>query len=184
MFFSQHIKSVFILSLWVSFSLIGGPAFALDIASKEKSHSHKGYYKPGAAISVTYDYDGQTEPGILENITLTFEHHYSSGYISARLLQTDELNIIAHQNLENEKLQAGADLHMPIQISGTKPGQYFISVEMIYENLSGQRSLRVLSLPIHIGDSNRSKTAPTLARKTKFEGSAGLVTFAAQEIIK
>ena len=184
MFFNQHIKSIFILSLWLSFSLMGGAAYALDVASKEQSHSHKGYYKPGAAVSVTYDYDGQTKPGILENITLTLEHHYSRGYISARLLQTDELNIIAHQNLENEKLQAGADLHMPVQISGTKPGQYFISLEVIYENLSGQRSLRVLSLPIHIGDLNRSKTAPPYARKIKSEGSAGLVTFAAREIIK
>lgn len=184
MFFRQHIKSALILSLWVSFSLMGGTASALDIASKEQSHTHKGYYKPGAAVSVTYDYDGQTEPGILENITLTLKHHYSSGYISARLLQTDGLTIIAHQNLENEKLQAGADLRMPIQISGTEPGQYFISLEVIYENLSGQRSLRVLSLPIQIGDSNRSKTAPTSARKSKSEGSAGLVTFAAHEIIK
>jgi hypothetical protein len=184
MFFSQHIKSALILSLWVSFSLMGGTAYALDIASKEQSHSHKGYYKPGAAVSVTYDYDGQTEPGILENITLSLEHHYSSGYISARLLQTDDLDIISHQKLENEKLQAGTDLHMPIQISGTEPGQYFISLEVVYENLSGQRSLRVLSLPIHIGDLNISKTAPPSARKTRSEDSAGLVTFAAHEIIK
>ena len=184
MFFSQHIKSALILIWCISFNLIGGTASALDIASKEQSHSHKGYYKPGAAVSMTYDYDGQTEPGTLENITLSLKHHYSSGYISARLLQTHDLEIITHENLENEKLQAGADLHMPIQMSGTKPGPYFISLEVIYENLSGQRSLRVLSLPIHIGALNRSKTAPRSARKTKSKSSADLVTFAAHEIIQ
>jgi len=148
-----------------------------------KTHSHKGYYKPGAAVALTYDYDGETQPGELENLTLTLQHHYSDGYLSARLLETPDLQITSHGNLENKQLQAEISLSLPIQLSGTNTGEYFISLEVIYENLSGERSLRVLSLPIQIGDSKVSK-GTTAAPRLKSSGTKGLIILEAQEVIR
>lgn len=181
MFLAKLIRSNAILCLLASTAF---SASALDFSKKEQSHSHKGYFKPGAAVALTYDYDGQTELGALENITLTLQHHYSSGYISARPLETHDLNITSYQTLNNEKLQSKENLQLPIQISGTKSGTYFVSLEVIYESLSGQRNLRVLSLPIQIGEPRKAKTATPSTQKSNSISKKGLITFQANEIIK
>jgi len=166
--------------------LLGGlhPAFASGNASKDQSHTHKGYYKPGAAVALSYDYDGETRPGELEHITLNLEHHYNDGYISARLLKTHNLEIMSHQIIESEKLSTGSTLQFPVQLSGTKIGEHFISLEVIHESLSGARSLRVLSLPIQIGSVEKSKSVNAAAAKSTSSNKKGLIILEAQEIIK
>lgn len=159
-------------------------AHSASASSKDHSHLHNGYYKPGAAIALTSDYDGTTQPGELENLTLTLAHHYSGGYMSARLLETPDLHIISHGALENEKLQAGSTLALPIQLSGSQAGEYYISLEVIYESLSGKRSLRVVSLPIHIGHASTSKTTKASSKKLNSSRGKGLVILNAQETIK
>lgn len=159
-------------------------AAALDAATKDHSHSHKGYYKPGAAVELTYDYDGHTQLGELENLTLTLQHYYSDGYISARLLDSSGLEIITSRSLENEKLKAGSNLQLPIQLSGMKSGEYYISLEIIYESLSGKRSLRVLSLPVQIGNVDKAKGANTFSQHAKSITEEGFIIFEAQEIIR
>jgi len=176
-----------VITACLSLTIMLGCSFsaaALDTSGKHKEHAHKGYYKPGAAVALLHDYDGQTGLGELENIMLTLEHHYSAGYISARLLETPELQILAYSQLDNEKLQTGSKLQIPVQVSGTKSGKYYISLEVIYENLSGQRSLRVLSLPIQIGNINTSKGANTEPQKAISNIEKGLVILNAQEVIK
>jgi len=173
------------VSIALSLLLCGAySAAALDVSSKNHSHSHKGYYKPGAAVTLSYDYDGETQLGELENLTLTLNHYYSGGYISARLLETRELQILSHRTLENEKLYAGSSLHLPIQISGTKTGEYFVSLEIIYENLSSERSLRVLSLPVQIGSVSKSKNVRKSPEKSKSDTEKGFIILEAQEVIK
>ena len=159
-------------------------AAALDISGKARSHSHKGHFKPGAAVSLSYDYDGDTQPGEIENMTLTLSHYYNDGYITARLLETPDLEIIPHKILENEKLQSGLNLQFPLQLSGTKTGEHYISLEVIYENLFGEQSLRILSLPIQIGNIDKSKGAATAPESSKLSKEKGFVVFSAQEIIK
>ncbi len=159
---------------------------SLAAPSKDKTHSHEGYYKPGAAVELTYDYDGHTQPGELESLTLTLQHAYSEGYISARLLDTTELHILPYGSLENEKVHAGSALQLPLQLSGIKFGEYFISLEIIYESLSGHRSLRVLSLPVQIGNIEATKTKGANARSqsSKPKTENGLIILNAQEVIK
>lgn len=160
------------------------PAWAANIAAKAQNHVHKGYYKPGAAVSLTYDYAGNTRPGELENITLRLEHSYHDGYISARLLETRDLQIFSSQTLDDETLSAGSNLHLPIQISGTKIGEHFISLEVSHKDLFGNKSLRVLSLPIYIGDHNLSKTNDAPPQTSKPETKTGFVILEAQEVIR
>jgi len=171
----------------ISLSLILGlacSASALDALKKNHNHSYQGYYKPGAAVALTHDYDGETRPGELENITLTLEHYYNDGYISARLLETDNLLIMSSSTLEDEKIDAMSLFQLPIQFSGTKLGEHFISLEVIHKSLSGNHSLRVLSLPIQIGSVDTSKPANTSSEKSISGTEKGLVIFNAQETIK
>ena len=182
--FMRHFK-IINLSLALAFSLGAfQAAAALDSASKEHSHAHKGYFKPGAAVALSYDYDGETQPGELENMTLKLEHFYSDGYISARLLETPDLEIISSQNLNNERLRAGSNFSLPLQLSGTKPGEHFISLEVIHETLDGQHSLRVLSLPIHIGKAANTKSANPPSQKIDSGKEKGLIILNAQEVIR
>ena len=178
MFFNSLIRIGF-----VCLFIVGG-AHSASASSKDHGHLHKGYYKPGAAIALTSDYDGTTQPGELENLTLKLTHHYSSGYISARLLETPDLHIMSHGALENEKIQTGSNLSLPIQFSGSQDGEYYIGLEVIYESLSGNRSLRVVSLPIHIGRASTSKTTKASSKKLKSSRGKGLVILNAQETIK
>lgn len=180
----QHSKIIG-LSLSCAF-LLGAfqSASALDSSSKDHSHSHKGYFKPGAAVALSYDYDGETQPGELENITLKLEHFYRDGYISARFLEVADLKIISSQNLSNERLRAGSNFSLPLQLSGTKPGEYYISLEVIHESLGGQHSLRVLSLPIHIGKRSETKSANSQSQKLDSGKEKGLIILNAQEVIR
>jgi len=157
---------------------------AYSASAAGKHHSHKGYFKPGAAVALTYDYDGITRPGELENLTLKIAHQYSAGYVSARLLETADLQIISHGIIENEKIQDESTLEIPIQLSGNHPGEYFISLEIIYEALSGKRDLRVLSLPVQIGHLNASKNETESSDTSKASPDKGFVILTAQEIIK
>ena len=71
-----------------------------------------------------------------------------------------------------------------MQLSGIKSGEYFISVEVIYESLSGNRSLRVLSLPIQIGNTVASKGEDTASQNSKPGTKNGFIIMKAQEIIR
>lgn len=159
-------------------------ALALDTAGKDHSHSHKGYFKPGAAVALSYDYDGDTRPGELENITLNLEHFYRDGYISARILETPDLKIISSQNLSNERVHAGSNFSLPLQLSGTKQGEHYISLEVIHESLDGQQSLRVLSLPVHIGERSKTKSVNPPSQKLEQGKEKGLIILNAQEVIR
>jgi len=180
----RHFKIIG-LSLSCAFLLAGfQAASALDSSGKDHSHSHKGYFKPGAAVALSYDYDGETQPGELENITLKLEHYYRDGYISARLLESPDLNIISSQMLSNERLRAGSNFSLPLQLSGTAPGEHYISLEVIHESLDGQHSLRVLSLPIHIGERSKTKSANPPSQKLEQGKEKGLIILNAQEVIR
>ncbi len=171
----------------VGLGLILATAFstdALEPSNKGQGHAHKGYFKPGAAVSLHYDYDEKTLPGEIETINFTLEHHYSSGYLSARFIETNSLNIISDNTLENHDLATTPHLSLPVQISGTIEGEHFISLEITYESLVGNRSLRVVSLPIYIGDKATSKNGNTLSQKSNTGDGKGLVILSAHEVIK
>lgn len=183
----------FILIIALSFTLFNfASVFAAETSSKPHKHIHKGYYKPGAAVELSYDYDGQTELGELESLTLTLHHHYSEGFISAVLLEPQGFQLLSYQELEHEAVQGGAAFQLPLQLSGTTPGAFYISLEVTYENAAGERSLRVLSLPIQIGQTGKrgpskgSDIAPSSskAQKAKDKNSGELIVFSAQEVIK
>jgi len=181
MFLSKIIKASIAIGL-----MLGGAysAAALETLGKEHSHAHKGYFKPGAAVELTSDYDGKTQPGELENLTLKLQHYYRDGYISARFIETEGLDIFSYQTLENEKLIDETALLLPIQLSGTQLGEHFISLEITYESLSGDRTMRVLSLPVQIGERQKSKGETTSFQQPKSSHQDGFVIFEATETIR
>jgi len=139
--------------------------------------------KPGAAIAMTHDYDGETAPGEFETITLTLSHMYDSGQLSLEILPTPELQIFSNLPPHSAQLNHGSTLSLPIQITGAKNGTYSVAIEAVYESSEGQQSRRVLSLPVTIGTKPLGKTQPVKPNHTKSEAT-GYIALPATETIR
>ena len=153
--------------------------------SKTAQHHyhHAGYVKPGAAVTLTHDYDGDTAPGEFETVTLTLNHLYVDGYLSVEILPTPKLQIFSNYDLQKLDLQTGSTLNLPVQFSGTEAGHYSIAIETVYESQNGQQSRRVLSLPILIGRQPASKTQPAASKSSK-PALKGVIALPVNEVIR
>lgn len=159
-------------------------AYAAETTQKSEPHIHAGYVKPGAAISLRHDYDGQTHPGELETFTVTLEHIYQVGYLTVQWLETPEVVISSDTNPNQIELSAGSSLTLPLQFSSVKNGRHMIGLDVIYESLAGQQSRRVLSVPVTIGTPATSKSLPAPSAKATPKAAQGLIIMTAEEIIK
>jgi len=144
---------------------------------------HAGYVKPGAAVEMTHDYDGQTAPGEYETVTLTLTHMYEDGYLDVDILPTADLQVFSNIPPKQTQLHYGSSFSLPIQFSGTVIGTYSIAVEAIYNSPDGQQSRRVLSLPITIGAKPAGKTQPAAPKTSKSTGT-GFIALPAVEVIR
>jgi len=143
-----------------------------------------GYVKPGAAVSLEHDYDGQTHKDELETFTLTLQHIYDQGYITARLLNTSGLQVQSDTYSRQISLQPGSSLNLPVQFSAANDGTYYLGVEVVYESLDGNQSLRVLSVPIIVGAQNKQKGSLRVSEKTETVTLEGVIALPAQETIR
>ena len=144
---------------------------------------HMGYIKPGAAIALSHDYDGQTALGEFETITLTLSHIYENGQLTIDILPTEGLEIFSGLSLESVPIETSVDISLPIQFSGLADGTYSIAIETIYESPEGQQSRRVQSVLITIGTKPVGKSQPPLTQIEKTKAT-GLIALPAEEIIR
>ena len=163
----------------------GSIAAAQDKEDNKASHaSHISFVKPGAAVSLDHDYDGYTEVGTLETVTLTVSHLYQSGSLSAKTLPMSGMDIISDTSLQKTQISTGSTLSIYVQFSALKAGSYALAVELIHEDGLGQQSRRTLSVPIQVGklgDQTLSKADKPVERKVKLDG---LIIMPAQENIR
>lgn len=158
-------------------------AYAAESPQKSEAHIHAGYVKPGAAISLRHDYDGQTDAGELETFTVTLDHIYEAGYLTVQWLDTAEVVISADTNPSQIELSAGSSFALPVQFSSVKNGHYMIGLDVIYESLEGQQSRRVLSVPVTIGTTVTNKRVSAPSTKAEPKAVQGLIIMTAKETI-
>ena len=168
--------------------LASTPVFSGSHAAAEThKHTHKEthYVKPGAAVSISHDYDGQTLLGEIETLSLTLTHIYTDGYITAAVLPSPHLQIASPQAPHQASLSAGSTLTIEVQFAAIEPGTHNLSVEINYADHSGHSSRRVVSVPIYVGQTPRSKTQilaqPNQALSVK---SNGVIAMPAIETIR
>lgn len=153
--------------------------------SKPQAAHHKGYVKPGAAVELLHDYDGQTRIGELETVTLSLSHIYTGGKIHAALIAPEGLTLTQTRAEIHVDLYDAAPLTLPVQFSSSQAGQYNLGVEVVYESPEGEQTRRVLALPILIGDAAASaKTQPNVAAQDIKKSTGGVIALPAQEIIR
>lgn len=176
-------KSLFLTGLFGISAMLNVAAHAAEKPHKTHSHSHTEFIKPGAAVSMTHDYDGQTQSGHIEQFTATLEHIYENGFLTVTLNASDSIDLISDSSAQTVSLASGSDIFVPIQFSSIQNGQHYIGLDIIYEDFGGAQSRRALSVPITIGDKadNKptAKSEPLAAMSSK-----GFVIMTAHEDIK
>ncbi|MEP6342189.1 MAG: hypothetical protein ABJ275_02655 [Maricaulaceae bacterium] len=161
-----------------------------EVNAQDKAQSKHDHFadissvKPGAAVSLSHDYDGHTELGALETVTLSISHLYKSGMLSAAILPSSGLDIISDTTPQQTEISVGSVMQLYVQFSTLKSGAYNLNVEIIHEDRFGQQMRRTLSVPIMAGDVDMQKKSGferAAANKVK---STGLIVLPAQEIIR
>ena len=153
---------------------------------QHKPHAHQKtrFVKPGAAVTLSHDYDGKTELGELETVSAKLSHLYQAGVLSVALLSAPDIQISAFTSLQNKTIYQGVTLDLPIQFSSLSQGRFTLSLETVYTSPEGQESRRVLSIPVNVGGEKIEKM-PNLSRtKHKTNTESGLVGLAAIEVIQ
>jgi len=167
-------------------SLVAHPKkHSTSVVPNKSQHTHEhhaGYVKPGAAVEMTHDYDGQTTLSEFETVTLTLNHMYENGQLSVDILPTEGLQVFSN-GPQQVQLHHGSTLNLPIQFSGSENGSYSIAVETVYENPEGQQSRRVLSFAVTIGTALPSKSRPIVSTTSKPK-TLGVIALPATETIR
>ncbi|MEP3889060.1 MAG: hypothetical protein ABJN69_01260 [Hellea sp.] len=180
---------MFIKTIGITAAIICVTGAALLPANKASSENkpfetHEvSYIKPGAAVDLTHDYDGKTQKGEIEILTLTLAHIYEEGYLTVRLLPPPELQIHSDTNPHTLQIQAGSSFVLPVQLSSMADGTYYLGLETVYESLEGQQSRRVLSVPITVGVQPAEKSRASDLKDIQVT-SEGIIALPAREIIK
>ncbi len=177
------ITSVIFLLTGFSFVSASSSAKAIEPANKTETSHEVSYVKPGAAVEVLHDYDGQTPKGEIESLTVTVNHIYEAGYLTVRLLPTQGLQIHSDMTPQQMKLHAGLKLSFPVQFSSMTEGTYYLGLEAVYESLESEQSRRVISVPVTIGSKKTGKFQPAKITDRKV-ATDGIIVLPAREIIK
>lgn len=158
-------------------------AYAAENSHKSHAHSHTEFVKPGAAVSMTHDYDGQTNLGEIETVTATLEHIYESGFLTVSVKSGEAIDMMSDTNARHLSLTPESKLAVPIQFSSRQNGQHFIGIDIIYESPDMAQTRRTLSVPIIVGAVPNEKAALKI-HYAKAKSSSGLISMNAQEEIK
>lgn len=159
------------------------PVDKASSANKSEGSPDVIFVKPGAAVGLTHDYDGKTQRGELETVTLTLNHIYKEGYLTVRVLPPPDLQIMSDISPYKISLQAGSTFTLPVQFFSALEGAYSLGLEAVYESLDGHQSRRVLSVPIAIGTETTEK-AQALSPKDVQVTTKGIIALPARETIK
>ncbi len=155
----------------------------------QKQSGKAAYIKPGAAIDLSYDYDGLINIGQAETITLSISHMYSRGYLRVTLMPDYGLTIISGESTVPHSLRGGEPITLPVQLTAKAAGTYSLGVEIVYESEQGYQSRRVVSVPLVVGASTLGKAqqkAPVTSFKSENRkpGSTDVIGMAARETIR
>jgi len=153
-------------------SLEGAKAHAHKSCADHKhgpTAHHFGYVKPGAAIALKHNYDGQSLTGELESFSVTLSHLYSDGNLTVELLPTADLNISSNITSPNIPLHPGSDFTFQVQMSSLKQGEYRLGVSTVYEAKDGHQVRRISSIPIQIGNYESKKPEAQGLQASKFQ---------------
>ena len=124
------------------------------------SHTSHNYQKPGANVRLTHNYDGATNTGEVENLSLTFTEQYSSGQMYIQLKPDTSLVIQPETKEFIFSMKNNKSHNIDLSISANSKGKHLLNIFASVMDDSGRLSNRVMAIAFYVGDKNleQSKT--------------------------
>lgn len=168
----------------ISLCVISASALSAKTAPTEKhNHAHVHFVKPGAAVSLTHDYDGKLSQGGLITLTVTLNHIYQDGFLTANAVPSSGMQIISGAQPVKSYLSEGSEVTLYVQVSAPEQGEHFLGIETVYEDPAGEQTRRVFSIPMTAA-SNLNEKSQAITSQTPKVKSTKLISLPAQESIR
>ncbi|WP_284285192.1 hypothetical protein [Marinibactrum halimedae] len=141
----------------------------MALASTDKHHhddSHsasEGYMKPGAGVTFTNDYDGKSNPGVMESFTLSAKLLQPVDNVQFSISSPD--NILVGGEIQYSEVSPQSNtIEIPISVLSSEEGRYYLNVQVV-TNASGYQSSRAHAVKVVFGNppAMKSKTVHTTA---------------------
>ena len=154
---------------------------ATETAEAPHTHDHSDYAKPGAAVEISTDYDGSTNPSDVEGFTLTVTEDYAAGTLNV-LLAADEALTMYSATEASFDMSSPAPHTMNVDLSSADPGIYYLNVFMTVELPGGESIPAVRAITIPVGDLDELSFEPESAMTTTPLGE-NIIEMEAEETI-
>ncbi len=142
------------------------------------------YMKPGASVYLTHNYDGKTAVGEIENITVTLTEAYDTGTLTATILPTDGLTIYSDTRMHSFAMNGAAEHTLNVQVSANTDGVYYLNLQMVVEDGTGNVMRRSGGVAIYVGaNALPQKQRALIAGSADVAGEPGLIVMDAEEEI-
>lgn len=112
--------------------------------------------KPGAAIRLKHDYDGQTEVGETESIQLSFYEAYPQGELQIGLKTDPGLSIETQTAVQTFAMDNEGPHTVALTATAEAPGKYYITIYASAVDPLGRAQDRVFALALKVVSSAKA----------------------------
>lgn len=144
-----------------------------------KDSPSQAYQKPGAAIRFDHNYSGQTEPGEVESIVLSFSEAYDAGTLSISV-DADPGLVYDLASPQVFELQSADTHELEVNLSAPSEGRYYLRIFAEVLLPDGQADRRVFGLALQVGAPPNKEMPSDEKTDTDFRGSE-LILMPAEE---
>ncbi|MEP3889264.1 MAG: hypothetical protein ABJN69_02285 [Hellea sp.] len=155
-------------------------ANSAEMATQNKAPSDS-YFKPGAAVSYSHNLKSQMAAGETATFKLTLDEPYKAGQLSVNLTPDGDLTLFPSSTQASFDMREDGPHEMTISFTANSNGRYYINVEALAVNSSGQSRPRIFSIPVQVGAAIAQK--PNVDMKT-MESGENIIEMEAEEEIK
>ena len=132
-----------------------GTSSSVKVKDKDHHyHTSHNYQKPGANVRLTHNYDGATNTGEVENLSLIFTEQYSSGQMYIQLKPDPSLVIEPETKEFIFSMEGNKSHNIDLSISANSKGKHLLNIFASVMDDSGRLSNRVMAIAFYVGDKN------------------------------
>jgi hypothetical protein len=134
------------------------PSSTRDESNHPHSHTSQSYQKPGANVRLSHNYDGATNVGEIENISLSFTERYSSGEMYIQLKPDKSLMIEPATQDFIFSMEDKNSHTIDLSVSANTKGKYLLNIFASVIDDYGQLRSRVMAIAFYMGDKNHNQS--------------------------
>ena len=127
-------------------------------AESKKTKSGLSTAKPGTSFRFSHDYDGKTEAGEQELITISLNSHRSSGQLTVSLHAEEGIEIMSHNQPVVFDLAQGSTPNLALELVAHQTGRYYVYVQLTEKSETGAQSVSNHGIAIQVGDQGNSRS--------------------------